>query len=348
MKHLAAYASWLEDSNLDWRHFPTKRSERCLFQFRGFLIQQRDLAFLKPSTTKARMAAVLQFYRFAQVHNLIEKNLWHDKQVKVHFHDSYGFSRTMSLAQSELSIPNRARLGLRLEGGLDPISSSDRGQLLNFLERNSTNELYLMHLIGFTTGCRSETIRTLKISSLENTLPVPLEPRLRRVPVGPGTTVKTKYNVTGNVLFTEELISILLNYAYSVERILRQAKADEEHKCYLFLTRTGRPYSESTFTKLMSELRRTISNAGLKQFDDFKFHQCRATFGTNLMKVAIENPGSYATAVAFVRDAMLHKYEATTWRYIKFLEQTPLKEKYAEEFFNLFTGISHDSPLPTS
>lgn len=34
MNHLKAYASWLEQENIDWRHFPTKKKDRCLFRFR--------------------------------------------------------------------------------------------------------------------------------------------------------------------------------------------------------------------------------------------------------------------------------------------------------------------------
>lgn len=342
MKHLVAYANWLEEHRIDWRHFPVTRKDRCLFRFRGYLIEQREQGVITPSTASARMSAVLQFYRFAQAHNIIERYLWADKLTNVQFYNAHGFSRTMSVTQSELSIPNRIRNGLKLEGGLDPVSRDARNQLFRFLQLNNMTELHLMHLIGFTTGARSETIRTLKVSSLEYTLPDPREPRIHKLPVGPGTTIKTKYDVTGNLLITEDLIALLQSYSCSVERIIRQAKAKEEHKSYLFLTRTGRPYSESTFTKLMSELRKKLRSSGIKQLDDFKFHQSRATFGTMLMKIALETRGSNANAVAFVRDAMLHKYESTTWRYVKFIEETPLMERYAEEFFSLFTGVNNE------
>lgn len=42
MEHLAAYASWLESMELDWRHFPMRKEHRAIVRFRGELIGQRD------------------------------------------------------------------------------------------------------------------------------------------------------------------------------------------------------------------------------------------------------------------------------------------------------------------
>ncbi|MEL2330804.1 site-specific integrase, partial [Klebsiella pneumoniae] len=78
-------------------------------------------------------------------------------------------------------------------------------------------------------------------------------------------------------------------------------------------------------------------SAGLKQFQEFKFHQTRATFGTQLMRLAMDVLPSQVDAIVFVRDAMLHKDEATTWKYVKFIEKEPIKEALSDEFFNLYT-----------
>src|SRR6516225_5835251 len=34
MKHLCAYADWLETEGIDWRHFPKRMAERCLVRYR--------------------------------------------------------------------------------------------------------------------------------------------------------------------------------------------------------------------------------------------------------------------------------------------------------------------------
>ena len=46
-----------------------------------------------------------------------------------------------------------------------------------------------------------------------------------------------------------------------------------------------------------------------------------------------------AAAIEFVKSAMLHKDEATTWRYIRFLENSKAKQKMANAFTEAFTGI---------
>lgn len=346
MGHLKAYASWLEDHNMDWRHFPTKKKDRCLFCYRGFLIKQREAGHISPSTTSSRMAAIIYFYRWAQVYGWIErKPMWKDSPKIVQFYNAVGFSRTMSVVSSELSIPNRKSHCVTLENGLLPLSDDNRKILLHFLHEQGKVELYLMTMIGFFTGARSETIRTLRLSSIENAMDDPVTPGLKRVLVGPGTQVMTKFNVRGSLLFPSQLIQELERYFYSVRRLTRQARASEDDRTLLFLSERGNSYSETSFTKLISYLREKLMNAGLTQFQTFKFHQTRATFGTQLMRLAINILPSQVDAIVFVRDAMLHKDEATTWRYVKFIEQEPIKEALSDEFFNLYTGLTGDAKM---
>lgn len=339
MSHLKAYACWLEDNGVDWRNFPKKKKDRCLFRYRGFLIGQREAGLVSPSTATSRMAAIVNFYRWAQVYGWVDRmSKWDDRSATVHFHTSVGLSRTMSVVSSELAIPNRKRAGDSLEDGLLPLTDENRTVLLKFLFDHGKVELYLMAMIGFFTGARSETIRTLRLSSLENALDDPTISSMKRINVGPGTGVKTKYDVSGALLFPSELVDQLERYAYSARRLTRQARAREEDCGLLFLSERGNAYSETTFTKLISYLRENLATAGLDHFRYFKFHQTRATFGTQLMRLAMNILPSQVDAIVFVRDAMLHKDEATTWKYVKFIEKEPVKEALSDEFFNLYVG----------
>jgi hypothetical protein len=56
------------------------------------------------------------------------------------------------------------------------------------------------------------------------------------------------------------------------------------------------------------------------------------------MRLAMSALPSQVDAIVFVRDAMLHKDEATTWKYVKFIEKEPVKEALSDEFFNLYVG----------
>ena len=89
----------------------------------------------------------------------------------------------------------------------------------------------------------------------------------------------------------------------------------------------------------MTDLRRRATAGGLTFMKNFKFHQTRCTFGTCLMEVALK-VAPPAAAVAFVRDAMLHKDEATTMRYVRFVEQAPIKSFVSDEFTAVFSGLT--------
>lgn len=340
MKHLAAYASWLQSEKLDWRHFPIRKQDRAVVQYRGALIAQRDRGSLAPSTTSVRMAAVIQFYRHAHVYRFVERKspMWADRQVVVRYYDTVGFERTILRISSELAIPNRKRPGLRLEDGLTPLRTDDAVRLLEFAKEQRLHELNLILSLGVLTGARIETITTLGVKNIENAHPDAETPESYRISVGPGTGVKTKFDVSGELMVPKFLINDLKEYAYSMQRLRRQGLASEANRGLLFLTIRGNPYESGSFNRLMTDLRRRSVGAGMRFMGSFKFHQTRATFGTWLMGVALRVAGTKA-AVAFVRDAMLHKDERTTFLYVRFHEEAPVKAAVANEFSAVFTGV---------
>lgn len=63
------------------------------------------------------------------------------------------------------------------------------------------------------------------------------------------------------------------------------------------------------------------------------------------MRYAISSFEKKASAIAFVRDAMLHKDEKTTWTYVRFIEEEPIKQAISDEFFRAFTGEKPVSDL---
>lgn len=227
MKHLHAYAVFLEETELDWRHFPMRLADRAIVRFRGRLIEQIDTGTLASSTARSRMAAVVQFYRHADAHGFVtaESPLWRDRAVVIPYHDAAGFKRTMVRVTTDLAIPNRARPGVTLEDGLTPLRTEHMEQLLAFASKESPEELHLMLLTGFFTGARIETILTLSIASLERAMPDPFMKGFSLLRVGPGTSVATKFDVEGALMVPDFLLAELKAYAYSTRRLLRESKA---------------------------------------------------------------------------------------------------------------------------
>lgn len=346
LTHLHKYANWLESEQTDWRHFPTRKSDRVLVRYRGALIEARDKGDLRPSTVTARMRAVIQFYRHSAVHNFIDHNLekWKDQTINLQYYDTTGFKRTLQRLSTDLSIPNRARLGLRLEDGLLPLSAKHMTELLQFTSKHVSEELHLMLTLGFFTGARIGTISSLRIESLENALPDNSIPGIMNIAIGPGTRIATKFDVTGYLMIPDFLLTELKRYAYSTRRLIREKNASKDNKSLLFLTRFSNPYynpdqtSGSAITREMSSLRAIATKANLKFMSTFHFHQTRATYGTWIMSIALATVGQKA-AIEFVKNALLHKDEATTMRYITFLEHTQAKIEMANAFTQAFCGL---------
>ncbi|WP_375286987.1 tyrosine-type recombinase/integrase [Burkholderia pseudomallei] len=109
------------------------------------------------------------------------------------------------------------------------------------------------------------------------------------------------------------VLADLKTYASSTTRLLREAKAHRNDKNLLFLARSGRPYTVETVNRLVYEMRRRAVASGLQFMQRFRFHQSRATFGTWLMEILLDNKVKTSVAIRVVRDAMLHKDERTTF-----------------------------------
>lgn len=344
MKHLHAYACFLEAHDLEWRHFPTRLAERAVVRFRGDLIQQINCGGLASSTARSRINAVVQFYRHAAVHDFVSTttSMWRDQAVVIRYFDAVGFKRSLTRFTTDLAIPNRTVVGIRLEDGLIPLSDIHMTELLKFTAGHETSELHLMLTMGFFTGARFGTITSFRIENLEQARPDPYMKGFVLIRVGPGTGVVTKLDVAGDLLVPCLLFDELKRYAYSAERLKRETKASSADRSVLFLTNRGNRYSSNTVSRMMTELRRGAVRSGLKFMERFKFHQTRATYGTWLMKSALQ-VATPSAAIAFVRSAMFHKHESTTFRYVQFLEVTKGKQEAAQEFHQAFTGLFNRS-----
>lgn len=338
--HLHQYAVWLEKEQVDWRHFPKTKAERVLDRFRGFLIDSREEGLLKPSTTTARMGAVIRFYRYAAGRNFVSRDApkFQDQSVVLRYFDTAGFERTINRVTTDLSISNRARSGLRLEDGLLPISRQHMTELLQFAKENCSEELHLMLMVGFFSGARLGTITTLRVQALDNALPDPDVGGMWSIRVGPGTGIDTKFDVHGHLMVPDELMKTLKAYATSCRHLDRVIKATEANKSYLFLTRHSNAYTVAAVDREMVTLRRSGQAAGLKFLQVFKFHQSRATFGTWLASICLEVASVKAT-IEFVKRAMHHKEASTTFGYISFIEHTAAKIEVANAFTQAFLGL---------
>lgn len=341
-----AYANWLEISGVDWMHFPARKKDRCLVKFRNALKKLRDHGDIAPSTASARMRAVIKFYRWLYAEGLISPNwpMWQERIIGVHLTDRFGIDRTLMVRTTDIAIPNRRLPSSRLEGGLMPVSDDFRDYILATAKKEASDEMFLMLALGFFTGMRLGTICDLKTETLLNATRDPFEPNISWLAVGPAAdpAVETKFGVTDQVIITTELLESLREYAASPRRLRREATAQAEDRDLLFLTRFGRRFAERGSNRSSSvnvELHRlrTIGSTAEISIRGFHFHQSRATFATGVADLAIKTVGP-VNAVAIVKDLLLHKDEATSLKYIKFVQKNPLKASLANQFSRAFMG----------
>lgn len=355
MNGMLNYAKFLETHRVHWFQFPARKAERCLVLYRGDLVKLRDAGEISPSTASEYMRNCIMFYRWIRHKGLLAPHIfmWSDRSYFVKYFDKVGFERTVNGITTDLGIPNRKRQGMTLEGGLLPVSDTDRDVILDYAASNGTPELYLMLAIGFYTGMRLGSICDLKVQTLVNAVPDPSTPGLLRLAIGPGAAppVHTKFAVTGQIWMPQALLDELLVYAEGWRRIEREAKARCENRDLLFLTRFGNPYGRrgtehsSAVNVEMSAIRKKAMQSGLKVFRKFRFHQTRCTFGTELARLALSTCSDVALVIGMVSDALLHapSSEATTFKYIRFVQAAPIKQALSHRFMVAFSGINFEA-----
>ena len=348
-KDLAHYLSFLEEEGISWLHFPPRKAERCVYRYRTYLVDLSRVSTTR-QTEQRRMRTIVNFYQWASHEGFIDKEIkkWTDQNVSVAFNNKVGFQRFMSVNTTDLRIRSEKRNVRTVEGGLVPLHPDDRDALIEYLKNSSSSVdqmLWHMHSLGFWSGARSGTIRTLGVTNLELAKQAhphdPSEPYLVYLLVGPGTGVQTKFDKTGYLRIPKAVFDQLYEYAYSAERKIREGKANEKGNDgnILFLSKYGDPISDGSFTSLMSELRKRLFKAGLTQFQDFTFHQTRATCGTEIASIILNTEGATADdAVEEVRLWLMHNDKKTTYTYINFCKKTKWNKKYSGGFIKTFLG----------
>lgn len=355
---LHAYMNFLEARpELCWHDFPRIKAERPLTRYRGELIRARDAGKIAPSTTSARMSALVQWYRWVQERELLSTDwpLWDEELVGVRITDAFGFERTLDVRSTDLHIPNRGQKGAALEDGLLPVSLAERDRILALAALHGSTEFQLMLQLGFFTGMRLGSICDLKLRTLDHAQALAETDRAHYLHIGPGiryAPVQTKYGVTGRVLIPTELLHQLRQYVASTRHLRREAIAAPEHRSLVFLTRFGCPYGKngtdrSPSTNVdMLRLRQAAKASGLN-LEHFHFHRTRATFATSLAQAAIQAENKvtrWSDVITLIRDLLLHKDEATSMRYITFVNQQESKAYWANEFSRFLFGTADASP----
>lgn len=345
---LLGYMRFVEAEKLSWNHLPVISAERAINRYRGSLIADRETGILAPSTASSRMGVIIRLYRWAQSVGILGGVEFEKLKTNViQIRNRLGMLGRMPVSFSNLSIPNKTRKADVVEGGLLPLTTSKRDELLAFANNHASAELLLILKIAFFTGLRIGSICDLKLNTLEWAYP-DADENLFWLHVGPdvkGAPVRTKHSINGRVLISRPLLEELKTYSKSIRRLKRESRADEADKQLLFINKNGKTYGRhdgvrsSQVCGLVSALKVKAATNGF-DISDFYIHRARATFGTSVMLAGLAKVPkvTVSSVICFVRDLMLHKHESVTMTYIKFIENQEIKSAFADEYTRMLIG----------
>jgi integrase len=341
--HLHAYLAFCEQENIDPVRFGTHEYEKPTYLYHGYLLRRArgktSDGRISISTAAARMRSVVRFFKWRIRHNLTraEDEPFQEKIVRTS--TQLRPSAPSFVSTTDLVIKVRRVRSASVEGGLRPVSAELRDLLVRTARLECSEEFALMLEIGFRTGLRLRTIAGLTISALTGASPLPASTHgtlcLR---VGPAVNIPTKYNTDYIAVLPPDLAARLIEYASSPRRLIRRRMADPAVRDLVFLTRSGQPYCRSgsdVSTAIAKEISRLKQRVPLRsKLRGFHFHSTRATFGTLFVLSALRAGHRADHVVSRLSDLMGHTDPASTFSYLKFVEQigrnTAIDDSFSE------------------
>lgn len=323
---LCSYLKFLEHCGFPWDLSTERRSDHPTSMYRKHLLRARDERQLAPSTASARMACVANFYRWAHSTGLLDRSPLTSASHEVLIGaDRYGLIRRRIVRTTDLHIRRKRTHPLPSIAGLSPVSEKARAQILEIANETCSEEFALMLTLGFATGMRLRSILDLKLETLEAAIPGEVE-GISYLQIGPRHGVATKFSINGHALIPTALLQRLQLYGASLRRARRAIKATPRDRKLLFLNRFGKPYGQRDRDKSPSvnvDMVRIRAAAKLRNVDlsGFYFHCTRATFGTSIVVSGMRTEGvSLESIICRLTELLMHRDEATSLRYVKYLE----------------------------
>ncbi|MFN4187851.1 MAG: tyrosine-type recombinase/integrase [Acinetobacter johnsonii] len=366
---LIDFQRFLEDEQLDCLKFHKLKQLNAVFKYRTHLIEQVNAGLIPATSARSRINAVVNFYRFLVIEDLVDHQSYglpfQDVYKYIAVDNEFGARRQLAIKSHDLAIhvptkaPNSEAI---IDGGeLSPLTVEEQAVVLKALKKSS-RAYQLMFYLALFTGARLQTICTLRINCLLNR--ETNSHGFIRLPVGAGTGVDTKFQKPMTLLIPSWLAQDLKIYINSEQARQRRQKSNygDSDENYVFLTKLGTPFYTSKVEQqeLTEKIKASDSfGARLKlyegeamrsylkvvllpeirlidpQFQSFKFHDLRASFGMNLLESQLQHlPEGHSamTAVEYVQARMGHRNISTTLQYLNYKSRLQWRNKIQHEY----------------
>jgi hypothetical protein len=359
---LAAYKRWLEDEEVDFKHFPANKLERPTYRYRGDLMLKARAGEIAIGSASRMVSAVIGFYRWLEEEHYFvpAHSPWVESDAHIPLTDRKGFRRYKKVKTTDLRVhvpkQDDPYAGAIADGGkLRPLPMEEQIMLLDALKKLGNIEMTLIHLLALFTGARIQTVLTFRVRHAR--LVLPKKEVEVALPVGHGTMIDTKYGKRGTLFMPRWLYEKLCIYSHSDRAHTRRVKAgsDDENQ-YLFLSNRGAPLYRSKedrdefdetldirHEKVGQTVRQYIKDMVLPTIKamtgktmHYQLHDLRATFGMNLtdMQLALVESGKATLHEVreFVKFRMMHESAATTDLYLQFRGHQKLVRRVQEQY----------------
>lgn len=379
--HLLDYLRFLEEEDLDYLFFPKNDRLKVTFRYRQRLIEFVNNGQLSASTASARINAVVNFYRGLINWSFIDGEkidgiAFIEIKRYLSVTSNYGIQKNLLINSHNLTIPNHKKQSqseyINDGGMLRPLTVYEQSCVLKALLKSS-REYQLMFYFALFTGARVQTVGTLRVKHLKGDFD---SNGYLRLSIGAGSQIDTKRGKRMTLLVPGWLVQDMRIYASSDEARKRRKRSyyGDIDDNYILLSKSGVPYYTSKKEILDHSDSRISESAGMidrardvaiqdgaalrthiqqilfprircdsPSFQDFTFHDLRATFGMNLLESQLQHMGdqNITTAVEYVRQRMGHANIEMTMQYLKYKSRLKWKNTVQHEFENqLFSHIN--------
>ncbi len=351
---LLNYLRFLEEYNLDLLYLPKNERLRVTYRYLNYVQELVIAGSIRFSTGKQRINRMVNFYKGLIEQGLISKkdlqnSPFEEMEATIRSLDGKGFTKLTTIHTHNLKLigsdENKDPTFIIDDGSLKPLTRDDQKILLEALKLSNNRPMQLIFYLALFTGARIQTCCTIRIKHIYGKLDSNNDLRLR---VGTGTGIDNKNGKNMTIVIPNWLVNDLKIYANSpkAKRSQKKSRLGESDENYIFLTNRGQPYYTSkaditnyqkesqaretptnkpfrihegtTIRVFLSELLKRISFSK-PGFDDYSFHDLRATFGMNLLERLLNNPmHTVHSALTVVQQRMGHADLEVTMRYLNY------------------------------
>lgn len=365
--HLLHYRRFLDREGIDYLHFPKLKQLKATYRYLKYIEDAVDCGRMTLKTAKKRMSAIHKFYKSIIKFNLIEPSLIsespYEEVIKyIETTTDFGLKRFITVSSSDLAIRGSDPLPdpdyIYDDGQTKPLSMLDQVTTLEALKGCDRAYQLLIYLAIFT-GARLQTLATIRISDLDRN---PDYEGNLRLPIGAGTGIDTKNKSRMTIIIPKWLVDDLKIYIECSAARARRASSyrGDDVSNYIFLSSKGTPFYTS---RIEMKERLTVDpsnpNYGLPyahtegeavrqflktlvldiqkyspEFENFKFHDLRATFGMNLLEDELRktNRKSITAILEHVQQRMGHRNKEITLQYLNYRSRVEWKNHVQDQF----------------